>query len=70
MFILKTIGTDKVPDYIQIRDDEFKLLDLVKFSVFEKNIRNMYKTDAEEIIEKVKSADYGKLIQIDKVWKK
>lgn len=71
MFILKTIGTDKVPDYIQVRDNSFKLLEILKISTFEKKIISMYKESiAKEIIKTIESADYGKLIQMEQEWKK
>lgn len=71
MFILKTIGTDKVPDYIQVRDNSFKLLEILKVSTFEKRINSMFdESTAKEIIKKIKSADYGKLIQINQEWER
>ena len=71
MYILKTVGTYKVPDYVQIRDDDYKLIELIKLSFFEKKIKEKFDSDeADEIIDKVKNTPYGEVIEINGQWEK
>ncbi len=52
MYFLKTQGTDKIPDYIQIRDDQFVLLAHFKTNNPENQIR---KYGLGKYMEKIKS---------------
>ncbi len=52
MYFLKTQGTDKIPDYIQIRDDQFVLLAHFKTNNPENQIR---KYGLDQYMEKIKS---------------
>ena len=66
MYFLKTQGTDKIPDYIQIRDDQFVLLAHFKTNNPENNIK---KFGLEKYMEKIKllieSTPFGILKKID-----
>ena len=66
MYFLKTQGTDKIPDYIQIRDDQFVLLAHFKTNNPETNIK---KYGLEKYMEKIKllieSTPFGILKKID-----
>ncbi|MFC2104621.1 fructose-6-phosphate aldolase, partial [Bacteroidota bacterium] len=65
MYFLKTQGTDKIPDYVQIRDDNFVLLAHFKTNNSENQIKefglNDFKLKIEELIE---SAPFGILYEL------
>lgn len=65
MYFLKTQGTDKIPDYIQIRDDNFVLLAHFKTNNPENQIKrfglNTYKQEIDRLIE---TAPYGILYEL------
>jgi len=65
MYFLKTQGTDKIPDYVQIRDDNFVLLAHFKTNNPENQIKKYgledYKQKIKELIE---SAPFGILYEI------
>ena len=65
MFILKTKGTARIPDYIQIRDDNFILIDHFKASVSKQTLEKFdYIKNVNEFIEMVNNLEYGVLKQI------
>ncbi len=71
MYILKTVGTYKVPDYVQIRDDDYKLIELIKLSFFEKKVKEKFDKDkANEIIDRLNNTPYGEVIEIKGQWEK
>lgn len=66
MYIMKIQGTDKVPDYIQIRDDDFTMIAYFKITnpktaLSRCNLLNK----ADEILEIVKGLEYGKLHRLE-----
>ena len=65
MYFLKTQGTDKIPDYVQIRDDHFVLLAHFKTNNPENQIK---KYDLEkykqEIIKLIETAPFGILYEL------
>lgn len=65
-YILKTKGTDKIPDYLQIRDEEFQLIvhctERNAARIFEKN--NIHFIN-ENILEFIKEMPFGKLIKLE-----
>lgn len=65
MYFLKTQGTDKIPDYIQIRDNNFVLLAHFKTNNPENQIKrfglNTYKQEIDRLIE---TAPYGILYEL------
>lgn len=66
MYFLKTQGTDKIPDYVQIRDDQFVLLAHFKTNNPENQIKKFgldnYKS---RILELIESTPFGILIKIE-----
>ena len=65
MYVLKTEGTDKIPDYIQIRDDSFALLTHFKSDSMKKSLQKFGITgNLDEIILTIKKLEYGKLQKI------
>lgn len=65
MYFLKTEGTDKIPDYIQIRDDQFVLIAHFKTRNPENQIKKfgleVYKKRIEELS---KEAPFGTLYKL------
>ena len=66
MYILKTKGTAKIPDYVQIRDDNFVLI--CHFRV-DKPHQALDKQDfiksTEEIIKVLENSNFGVLTKVD-----
>ncbi|MGM0407414.1 MAG: fructose-6-phosphate aldolase [Bacteroidota bacterium] len=65
MYFLKTQGTDKIPDYIQIRDDDFVLVAHFKTNNPDNQIKKFgldaYKDKIDELI---KMAPFGILYKL------
>lgn len=65
MYVLKTEGTDKIPDYVQIRDDSFSLITHFKIHNIEKTLIKIgYDNDLQSVTEIIKKLPYGKLQKI------
>ncbi len=66
MYILKTKGTDKIKDYVQIRDDNFALLSLVLTKSAAKEIQKLSGVESiDEIENVVNQLEYGKLTKLN-----
>jgi hypothetical protein len=62
MYILKVKGTAKIPDYVQLRDDNFTLLAYFRVDRPEKAISKAGFGDREEeIIQFIKDLPFGKI---------
>ena len=62
MYILKVKGTEKIPDYIQLRDDNFTLLAYFRVDRPEKAIQKAGLGDREEeIIKMIHEMPFGKI---------
>ena len=66
MYILKTKGSDKIPDYVQIRDSELSLV--AHFKAKSPN-RAIFKTGLsfyrEQILDLIDTIPYGVLTKIE-----
>ena len=65
MFILKIQGTDKIPDYVQIRDENFSLIAYFKITNPKTALTRcnlLHKMD--EILNIANSLDYGKIQEL------
>ncbi len=70
MFLLKTKGTDKIADFLEIRDQNFALIQYIKLSNIDKKIPQILSsyhinTPSEEIIKKIKASAYGQIIKVE-----
>ena len=66
MYILKTKGTAKIPDYIQVRDDCFVLLDHFKANVAISFFKKLaYINDAKKVEKQIAELPYGILTKIN-----
>ncbi len=66
LYFLKIKGMDKIPDYIQVRDDNFTL---IAYFRPERPERALNKAGLGQYIEKIKkiveTLPYGKVVKID-----
>lgn len=65
MYFIKTKGTGKIPDYIQLRDDDFSLISYFKPDKLELNINKLnIKKDIDALIKIIEKLDYGEVKKI------
>mgnify|MGYP001419266755 CR=1 FL=1 len=66
MYILKVKGTARIPDYVQLRDDDFTLLAYFRVDRPEKALAKVGLTSKEnELIELIRDMPYGKMQRLD-----
>lgn len=66
MYILKVKGTAKIPDYVQLRDENFTLLAYFRVDRPEKALTKAGLGDREtELIELIRNMPYGKIQKLD-----
>ncbi|HAN20001.1 MAG: fructose-6-phosphate aldolase [Bacteroidetes bacterium GWC2_33_15] len=66
MYFLKTKGTDKIPDYVQLRDDQFVLIAHFKTSHPEQAIKKSgFEKYETEILRLIQDVPFGKLYKLD-----
>jgi hypothetical protein len=66
MYLLKIKGTARIPDYIQLRDDQFTLLAYFRVDRPEKALAKAGLGDKEELIkELIQSMPYGKMQKLE-----
>ena len=66
MYILKVKGTEKIPDYVQLRDDQFTLLAYFRTDRPEKALIKAGLANREqEILKLINEIPFGKIQQFD-----
>ena len=66
MYILKVKGTAKIPDYIQLRGDDFTLLAYFRVDRPEKALAKAGLADkTEKIMQAMKEIPYGKMLKLE-----
>ena len=66
MYIMKVKGTARIPDYVQIRDDNFTLIAYFRADRPEKELFRLGLKDKEEAIKKcINEIQYGKLLKLE-----
>jgi hypothetical protein len=66
MYILKIKGTAKIPDYVQLRDDEFSLIAYFRADRPEKSLAKAGLGEMQEMIIKlINELPFGKLQKIE-----
>ena len=62
LYILKIKGTDKIPDFVQIRDNEMTLVAYFRLSQMEQGLkRNGLENDIDGIADLLEKIPYGKI---------
>ena len=65
MYIIKIRGKSKIPDYIQIRDDKFTLIDYFRVDRPLKNLNELGLAGREDyLVSLIKTLPFGKLTKI------
>lgn len=65
MYILKVKGSSTIPDYVQVRDDDFTLIAYFKANEPDRGIKKSKLEDfSQKIIEAIQSSPYGKITKI------
>ncbi len=72
LYILKIKGTESIPDFVQIRDKEMKLIAYFRLSQKEMGLKkNNLEEDSQEIIKILEKIPFGKIYKLkDSKWKK
>lgn len=65
MYFIKTKGTAKIPDYVQIRDNNFALIEHITLNKINDFINNSDFNDKQKIKDILADAPFGKIIKID-----
>lgn len=66
MYLIKVKGIAKIPDYVQLRDDNFTLLAYFRVDRPERALEKCGLADkTAEIMDIVKELPYGKIIKLD-----
>jgi hypothetical protein len=66
MYILKIKGTNKIPDYIQIRDDNFTLIAYFKLTSPKRALSQVNLAEKmDRILEIAYTLPYGKIEKLD-----
>lgn len=66
MYVLKIKGKARIPDYVQVRDDDFTLIAYFRLDRPEKAIAKLGLSLKEEVImAQLNSMPYGKVIKTD-----
>ncbi|MFD0750199.1 fructose-6-phosphate aldolase [Mucilaginibacter calamicampi] len=66
MYIIKVKGVAKIPDYVQLRDDEFTLLAYFRVDRPEKSLDKVGLADkADYIMNVVRELPFGQILKLD-----
>ncbi len=66
MYIIKVKGVAKIPDYVQLRDEQFTLLAYFRVDRPEKSLDKIgLGAKAEEIMAMVRQLPFGQIVKLD-----
>ncbi len=66
MYILKTQGTSKIPDYIQLRDEHYALVAHIRAYNPKKQLEKLgYGQHVAKIVEAIEKAEYGVVFKVE-----
>lgn len=66
MYIIKVKGVAKIPDYVQLRDDEFTLLAYFRVDRPDKSLDKVGLADkAEYIMNVIRDLPFGQILKLD-----
>ena len=62
LYILKIKGTNKIPDFVQIRDEDMTLIAYFRLNQIEQGLKkNKLKNEIDKITALLKTMPYGKI---------
>jgi hypothetical protein len=65
MYILKIKGAGKLPDYVQVRGEDFKLIAFINLSGIERGLKkHNLDSYSKEILTALNEKDYNEIIHI------
>lgn len=65
MYLLKIKGAGKLPDYVQVRGEDFKLIAFVNLAGIERGLaKNNLEIYTDEIISQLGKTDFNQIIHI------
>jgi hypothetical protein len=66
MYIIKVKGVAKIPDYVQLRDEQFTLLAYFRVDRPDKSLDKLGLTDkAEQIMNIVRDLPFGQILKLE-----
>ncbi len=66
MYIIKVKGVAKIPDYVQLRDEQFTLLAYFRVDRPDKSLDKLGLSDkAEQIMNIVKDLPFGQILKLE-----
>ncbi len=66
MYIIKVKGVAKIPDYVQLRDEQFTLLAYFRVDRPDKSLDKLGLTEkAEQIMNIVKDLPFGQILKLE-----
>lgn len=66
MYVLKSKGTDKIPDFVQVRDDKFVLQYHFKTSLLKDNIKQIWPDlQHDTILSTIENLAFGEIKKIN-----
>lgn len=66
MYVIKVKGVAKIPDYVQLRDEEFTLLAYFRVDRPDKSLEKLGLTDkADYIMDLVRAMPFGKIEKLN-----
>ena len=66
MYLLKIKGAGKLPDYVQVRGEDFKLIAFINLSGIERGlIKNNLEPYSAQIIKRLSEVDFNEIIHIN-----
>ncbi len=65
MYLLKIKGAGKLPDYVQVRGEDFKLIAFINLSGIERGLeKNNLGKYSEKILDALAKVDFNEVVQI------
>lgn len=64
MFVIKIKGTKQVADFLEIRDKNFFLVEIIKYSNFDKKLKEICPDIDDLEIKKIKVSNFGTIIDL------
>ena len=63
MYILKIKGKARIPDFIQVRGEDFTLIGYFRMDTLEQNIGKFFPGCGHALLDKIRELPYGRFLQ-------